>query len=125
MSLRDYLIANMFDGEDHGTVTFQIGGFIDDICEHVALWMVDQSGVQDRIEEYYTPPHHHHHHSTVVNPPAGDIRPMPISHSTGAQTVTGWYCDCPPAEQAEATSATPKATSTTEQSAFPDDTASQ
>ena len=53
-SLRAYLMANMFDGEDYGETTVGIAGFLDDVCENVALWMVNSSGVTEAVERYFT-----------------------------------------------------------------------
>ena len=53
MTLRDYLLSNMFDGDDGGSVTQQIGPLLDEVCELVALWLVQQTGAEDAVESYY------------------------------------------------------------------------
>lgn len=54
MTLRDYLAANMFDGDgEGGRVTMDVKTLLDEVCENVALWMIKESGAEQRVDAYY------------------------------------------------------------------------
>ncbi len=55
-SLRTHLRANMFDGDEGGNVTMPCKSLLDEVCENVVLWLIEQSGVQDLIDDYYKVP---------------------------------------------------------------------
>ena len=54
--LRAYLRANMFDGDEGGSTTVKSGHLLDEVTELVALWMVEQCGALDCMEEYFGSP---------------------------------------------------------------------
>ena len=54
--LRTYLRANMFDGDEGGTATMPIGLLLDEVCQHVAMWIMDETGTYDFMEDYFTEP---------------------------------------------------------------------
>lgn len=53
MTLRDYLVANMLDGDDGGNLTMRASTLMDEVCYLVARWQVEQSGAGDQVERYF------------------------------------------------------------------------
>lgn len=53
MTLREYLKANMFDGDEGGRLTMDTTVLLDLVSELAAHWFIAVSGAQDIIEEYY------------------------------------------------------------------------
>lgn len=53
-TLRQYLIANLMDGDAECQFTMRGTALVDEVCELVAVWIAEQSGVRQRIETYYT-----------------------------------------------------------------------
>lgn len=52
-NLREYLVANMFDGDDGGTTTMKTSALLDEVTELVAMWLIEASGAQARVDAYY------------------------------------------------------------------------
>jgi hypothetical protein len=46
----------MFNGDECGTTTMPIRQLLTEVCEHVAMWIVDETGTADFIEDYLTDP---------------------------------------------------------------------
>ena len=55
-TLRTYLVANMWDGNDGGVTTMRVHDLVDEIVENVAMWMIRQSGAEEAVERYYQEP---------------------------------------------------------------------
>ena len=54
--LREYLAANMFDGDDGGSLGIHgapIATLLDEICENVTHFLVDSLGTGEYLESYY------------------------------------------------------------------------
>lgn len=49
MSLRAYLIDNMLDGEESGSITMPAKEFLDSVTENVAVWMAEECGALDYL----------------------------------------------------------------------------
>jgi hypothetical protein len=54
MTLRTYLLANMFDNCEDGLMSMSIKQLLDEVCELTALWCVDESGAEEAVESYFT-----------------------------------------------------------------------
>ena len=52
-TLRKYLTANMFDGDESGVITMKTNVLLDEICQNVAQWVIGQTGTDDWMESYY------------------------------------------------------------------------
>jgi hypothetical protein len=46
--LREYLVANMFDGDDGGRVTMACSTLVDEVVEIVSLWLEDKTLLVDQ-----------------------------------------------------------------------------
>lgn len=54
MSLREYLVANMFDGQEPGRVTMDGAVLLDDIVENVLLFLIgDNERTSDKLLDYF------------------------------------------------------------------------
>ncbi len=52
-NLREYLKANMFDGDEGGSLTMPIPVLLDEIVTCVALFLIEASGAAEAVERYY------------------------------------------------------------------------
>ena len=52
-TLREYLVANMLDGDDGGNLTMTASVLMDEVCGLVALWFIEASGAARDVEAYY------------------------------------------------------------------------
>lgn len=46
----------MFDGDEGGTVTIPIKVLLDEVCEIITLWIIDEAGTQAFMDDYYSDP---------------------------------------------------------------------
>lgn len=52
-SLWRYLEANMMDGDASCMFSAPGESLLDEICEHVVLWLIERSGVEQAIDEHF------------------------------------------------------------------------